>query len=75
MNIIKNIDEIHAIKQILESYDMKTLTVVARNLYIRPESKIDREILINNIIYRKYMELLLCINNDCFGFISKVFDI
>lgn len=70
MNIIKNIYEISAKKKILESYDMKTLTAVAHNLYI-PESKINKEELINNILYRKYMELLLYINNDCFNFIRR----
>ena len=70
MNIIKNIYEISAKKKILESYDMKTLTAVAHNLYI-PESKINKEELINNILYRKYMELLLCLDNNCFGYIRK----
>ena len=75
MNIIKNIYEISAKKKILESYDMKTLTAVAHNLYIPkgkiPKGKINKEVLINKIIYRKYMELLLYLDNNCFGNIRK----
>lgn len=70
MNIINNIEEIHAKKQILEDDDMKTLTIVAHNLYIQNENKISsKKALINKIIYRKYMELLLCLDNNCFGYI------
>ena len=70
MNIpIEKIDKIYEKKQKLLNLPVKTLKKVARNLYIHHEGKINKEVLITKIIYRKYMEFLLCINNDCFGYI------
>jgi hypothetical protein len=71
MNIpIEKIDKIYEEKQKLLKLPVKTLEKVAHKFYI-PESKINKEELINNILYRKYMELLLCLDNNCFGYIRR----
>ena len=71
MNIpIEEIDKIYEEKQKLLKLPVKTLKKVAHKFYI-PESKINKKELIKKIIYRKYMELFLYLDNNCFANIRK----